>query len=910
MARSKAPKTPQMAVTTVKDRSQWFLSRSTFPLRDAAPIALERFWDHLGDFTHVPGVEWTEAGPRNIPGRVTSLVIDPQNPKTLYAGSATGGVWTSDDGGDTWRSCWPRLLTQNIGALAIDSRDGKSIICATGEANLSAEVYPGSGVFQSDNRGFTWTSTFTTPSGGALDEASRATMPRRIGAIAFGFPTESGGGPRIALGAVTKTETMPAALYLDSGGNGLQPVTFWGDRSYNCYSVVFHPVMKDRIYAAIEPRGTLNGIWRTDDFGKSWVRLGKGLPGGEYCGRISLAIAPTDPNVLYALISDNTNDHHVLGVYKTTDGGERWKEVGGAHFAAERQLSYNNCIAVHPKDHEFVVCGCADLHLSTDGAKSWTQITTGQRGEPGSTGGLPKNYVHNDHHAIVITPEGVIYSGNDAGVASSHDRGVTWKSSGEGMVTAMFYAVDVAQSDSRIFGGGTQDNGTLITGIPPAKSDPRAPEGHFVRVLSSDGGWLRFDPADAEHVFGSTQSFLISRHKRGEPWACGDVLANWADVTIKDELLLPNEKTQRSLIVIEIGPSARKGGLAVYVGTSRLWRTSNDGETWVAISDVFDGSSISAIACSSTDPNLVIVGTSNGGIFRTRDGGASRWSANLAGPAVPKRLITGMEFHPVHAKTVVITTGSTGMPGVSLTRSDDATATGPAVSAAGARPYGHVFRSVDEGDTWEEIDNNQLPDVVYNALAFETHSPYRIFVGGDAGVWVTTKSDYTNAVDCGWASFAGNMPNVIVSDLSFHHTHRILTAATYGRGIWRHKAHEPLSAAAPIPAGANADQGPSAVGFVLDPSTAAPELLAPVDGAVFDNFPRTTLLSWQPVTGAIGYAIDVFFGGSWLFGIGVTEPHASFDFVGAQAGSWQVWALFKDGRRSPGSVKRTFQYTR
>ncbi len=905
-----------MATSPVKDRSQWFLSRSAFPLRDASPAALERFWEHLDQYTFVPGVEWEDAGPCNVPGRVTSLVVDPKNSKKLYAGAATGGVWTSDDGGNTWRSCWPRLLTQNIGALAVDPLDHRILLCATGEANLSVEGYPGSGVYQSDNMGFTWHPTFVTPEGNTLSEVARASLPRRIGTIAFGRPSASSGGGRIALGAVTDTETMPAAFYLDSGGFGLQPVTFkeWGDRSYNCYSVVFHPLKPDVIYVALELRGTLNGIWRSNDFGLTWERLGAGLPAGELCGRISLAIAQSNPDFLYALISDNTNAHRAKGVYKSSTGGATWQEVGGAHFANERQLSYNNCIAVHPNDENFVVCGAADLHLTTDGGKTWTQITTGERGEIGSPGGLPKNFVHNDHHAIVITTEGVIYSGNDGGVARSGDKGKTWHSSIQGMATTMFYAVDVAQSDSRVFGGGTQDHGTVMTGIAPAPGKPRLPKQYFTRVLSSDGGWLRIDPDDEEHVFGTAQGFHISRHRRGEPWAAGNKLAQWTDVTIKDELLLPGEKNQRSLVVIEMGPARRKGSKSLYAGTSRLWRSTTDGRKWEPISEIFDGSAISAIACSSADPNLLFVGTSKGGIFRTRDGGKTSWSANLAGAAVPKRLITNLTFHPAEQKTIVITVGSSGMPGVSLMRTDSPhPLTPPALgrtTTGDARPYGHVYRSIDEGDTWQELDNHQLPDVVYNALVFETYPPFRIFVGGDAGVWVTTKHDYSNSLDCGWASFAGNMPNVIVSDLHFHHQDRILTAATYGRGLWRHKAHEPLAAVAPIPAGANADPGPVAAGWLLDPSRQPPELLSPVEGAVFSTAPpRTTRLSWSAVNGAIGYAVAVFDGVGRLLEKATTETHVDINFSGADTGAWQVWALFANSQRSRGSQLRKFVWT-
>ena len=901
--RPKTKSSKILTMTTHKDRAQWYFSRSTFPLRDAPPTALERFWDHLGDYQQVPGVEWEESGPRNVPGRVTCLLLDPQDPQKMYAGAAAGGVWTTDNGGELWKPCWPRLLTQNIGALAIDPQDGRSLVCATGEGNLSSDSYPGGGVFSSSNSGFSWRPLFTAPDGLPLDEAARALLPRRIGTIAFGFPSESNGAPRIALGAVSDSEIIPAALYLDSGGFGLQPITFWGDRNYNCYAVVFHPIHKDWICASIQPGGTQSGIWRSKDFGKSWEHLTKGLPPGEMCGRIGLAMAPSDPNVLYALVT-KTVTHNVLGVFRSSNGGDSWKEVGGGHFARESQLSYNNCVAVHPTKPDFVVCGATELHLSENGGRLWKQVTTG---DPGNGVQPVRKYCHNDHHAVIITPDGVIYSGNDGGIARSTNSGRSWKTSSEGMVTAMFYAADVAPSNSRIYGGGTQDNGTLIAGVPARKDQPPpADPFHFVHVIDGDGGWIKFDPADAEHVFGSTSDFTVFLHKRGQPWAKGDQLAFWQEIPVKSKFLTPVEKGQRAIFVMEIDRSTRKGPKSVYLGTSRLWRTKNDGRKWEPISPFFDGTAISAIACD-LDRKHIFVGTSRGGLYRTRDGG-NTWSADLAGAAIPSRLITRIAFHPVDRKTIVITVGSTGIPGVNLVRTDVSVGNN---NQSAAQPYGHVFRSVDGGETWHALDSGQLPDVVYNALTFETHPPYRIFAGGDAGVWVTTiNTAYKEATDCGWASFGGNMPNVVVSDLNFNHKDRILTAATYGRGIWRHKAHEPLEAVAPIPVSADADPGPSAVGWLLDPSKATPELISPVDGSVFDHFPRRTELTWKPVEGAIGYSVALNLNGGALPGIEAAETQVTFDFVGAQSGIWQVWALFPDDRRSPGSAKRTFRYTR
>ena len=214
MATPKRTRTTHLAANPHKDRTHFFLQRSTFPLRDAMPAALEDFWLHQEKFIHVPHLNWEEAGPSNFAGRVTCLLIDPKNQNNLFAGSAAGGVWRTVDAGLNWTSCWPKYLNQNIGALAIDPYDSTRVICATGEGNLSSDTYPGSGVYVSGDAGLTWTPYFIAPAG------ANQQLPRRIGSIAFGKDGE--GRFRVALGAVSNDESLPAALYMDQGPEGVQ----------------------------------------------------------------------------------------------------------------------------------------------------------------------------------------------------------------------------------------------------------------------------------------------------------------------------------------------------------------------------------------------------------------------------------------------------------------------------------------------------------------------------------------------------------------------------------------------------------------------------------------------------------------------------------------------------------------
>src|SRR5439155_1040787 len=181
----------------------------------------------------------------------------------------------------------------------------------------------------------------------------------------------------------------------------------------------------------------------------------------ENFGRTSLAISPSDPDVIYAFAQNTLSDRSdlVLGVFRSANRGERWKEIGGRHFGAEGQISYGNTIAVHPEHPNHVLCGGVDLHLTTDGGETWTRATRWNS----NCGSI--HYAHADHHHLLMPPTapGRVYDPNDGGLDVSEDGGLKWCNRSKGLAVTMYYDMDVAQSNGRHFGGGAQDNGTLVT---------------------------------------------------------------------------------------------------------------------------------------------------------------------------------------------------------------------------------------------------------------------------------------------------------------------------------------------------------------------------------------------------------------------------------------------------------------
>jgi hypothetical protein len=291
----------------------------------------------------------------------------------------------------------------------------------------------------------------------------------------------------------------------------------------------------------------------------------------------------------------------------------------------------------------------------------------------------------------------------------------------------MFYDLDVAPS-GKVFGGGAQDNGTIIT-------KTGAPD-DFIQIYEGDGGWIVFDPLDVNHVYCSVYNLDIRRfhgkiHKNVSPPA--------------------KKKEQESIWMcfITMDPANSK---TVFTGSYRVWRTRNDGDNWHVVSPKLDGSSISAIEVAPAESKRIYVGTENGGFFRSLNGGKT-WSPNLSSSVLPGHTITRLETHPHDEEIVYATVANFG--------------------------HSHVFRTEDGGLSWQDVDHGQLPDVPHHAAVIRGDELDRVYVANDAGVFVLDTAAGR------WMNLSKNLPNAMVVDLVYHDRTRTLNAATYGRSIWR-----------------------------------------------------------------------------------------------------------------------------
>ena len=702
-----------------KSRTAWFRARVSWPLREARVehLKAERRRTERSLATPTTPIAWQLAGPTNIGGRCTSLVCDPANPDHLWIGSAGGGVWKSSDAGQHWKTAWRARTPLQIGALAIDPSNAQTLYAGTGEANLSADSYAGDGIYRSVNGGRSWKPWAMSARG----------LPRRVGSIAVdpfdGRHVLVGG---VGFGRVSSDNDFGGLYASADGGATWKRESFISTANYWCHKIVFDPSTRGTVFATFTGPGARSGIWRSTDGGANWTQLKTGLPAPERIGRTAIALAPSNTRIVYAICADAGpgNDDGVLGVFRSANGGNTWTNIAGNHFAGEGQMSYGNAIAVHPADPNHVICGGVDLHLSLNAGAGW------QRASQWDADRGTAAYAHADHHTLLMptaTP-GRVYSANDGGLDMSADGGKHWVNRSAGLAVTMYYDLDVAQTDARLFGGGAQDNGTLITTTGAADD--------VFELLGGDGGWMVVDPREAGHLYASFQFGGMYRFRNGTSRKVSPPFK-------------PAESGGMWMVYIAFDPNAQD---TVYTGNQCVYRTRNDGLSWDKITPVLDGSPVSAIEIAGPASKNIYVGTENGGFFRSLDGGTT-WSANLASGVLPGVMITRIAAQPGAPNTVFLTSANSGNR--------------------------HVFRSTDAGASWVDIDAGKLPDVPHHALLIRPDRPAELYVCNDAGVFLTSDGGLS------WRNATGKLPMTMVVDLVFHRASKTLFAATYGRSIWK-----------------------------------------------------------------------------------------------------------------------------
>jgi hypothetical protein len=665
---------------------------------------------------------WTQKGPSNIGGRITTLAISRQNPNILYAGAAEGGVLKSTNAGVNWTPLFDDQSSLSMGAIAVDPGNDNIVYAGTGESNTSGDSYDGAGVFKSTDGGTTWF-------------ASGLAATRRIGKIVID-PLHPATIYVAAIGPQFSATPDRGVYKSTDAGTTWTRILFVND-STGVVDIAINPRNPDTLLAASWQRmrgpqgrryvgGVHTAIYRTTDAGTTWQKLAGGLPApSPTLGRPAVAIAPSNPLIAYAAFADDPGNF--IGVYRSTDAGGSWSRTAdGALSGLYSNFGwYFGKVFVSPFNADVVYVFGVYMGKTTNGGAAWVQ----------------QNSNHVDHHAMAFHPTdpNILYVGNDGGRGKSVNGGGSWSAEGnQDLFISQFYAgaIDYLAPDRSI--GGTQDNGTIRTQTGTAAG--------WQMINGGDGFYAVVDYSNSAFQYAESQYGALVRTT--DNWASGFGATNGIGVSDRKNWSTP-------IVIDPNNPSV------LYTGTQRVYRTANRAQSWTAISpDLSDGplpgfsayATVTTIDVAQTDSNTIMAGTDDANVWVTTNRGGA-WTNVSAG--LPDRWVTRVRFDPYDSRTAYATFSGyrydTFLP--------------------------HVFRTTNLGADWQDIAGN-LPEAPVNVILVDPVHPNRLYVGTDVGCYFSVNSGGV------WAAMGSGLPNVAVSDMQLHAPTRIARAFTHGRSMW------------------------------------------------------------------------------------------------------------------------------
>lgn len=693
--------------------------------------------------TPFAGMQYRLIGPFRG-GRVSAVAGVVQEPDTYYMGASGGGVWRTDDGGNNWKPLWDKLTeaSPSIGAMAVAPSDPKTIYVGTGEANIRGNVITGNGVYKSVDEGKTWTFAGLRDSMSIGRMVVHPTDPNTVFVAALGHPfgdNDERGVFRTRDGG----KTWKRVLFVDNKTGAIDVQMEPGNPNV-LWAGMWQAHRKPWI---MESGGPGSGLYRSTDGGETWQRQsGKGLPDG-ILGRIG--VAPTsDPKRIYTLIEAKEG-----GLFRTDDGGSSWQRISDRGDFRQRAWYYTHVIA-DPKDPNKVYVLNTGAYKSTDAGKTFKTMPT----------------FHGDNHALWINPNDTdrMVEGNDGAANVSVNGGASW-STGANQATAQFYHISVdKQVPYRIYGA-QQDNTTVSI----ASANTRGPIGQesFYAAGGGESGYVIADPKNPDVTIANSYGNQVTRydHKTGQLYAIGPFPREAMGWAAKD--LEHRPQWTEPLLYSPHNPNV------LYNATEVLWKTEDEGKSWKQISpdltrndkskQVASGgpltkdntgveyyNTIFSVNESPVQKDLIWVGTDDGLIHLTRDGGAN-WQ-NVTPKQMPEWATVNMvEPDPRKPGTMYIS--------ADRHRLDD------------FKPYG--FRTDDFGKTWMPITAGLPADAYLHVIRADPARAGLLYAGTENGVFVSFDSGKK------WEPFQLALPRSPVHDLVVAGAGD-LAVATHGRSFW------------------------------------------------------------------------------------------------------------------------------
>ena len=684
-------------------------------------------------------------GPAVTGGRIHDVEALPYDPSTIYVASASGGLWKSVNRGITWTNLWEHMPVSTFGDLAIAPSDPDILYAGTGEQQNRQSTSWGNGVYRSDDAGASWRHL-------GLEET------HHTGRVQV-HPTD----PDIvyvgALGNLWRSSPERGVYRSRDGGRSWDKVLYV-DEHTGAIDLVIDPSNPDVLYAAMYQRqrrtwgfnggGSGSGLYKTTDGGDSWRELTNGLPAGDK-GRIGIAIAQTSPQILNVLVQHTTES----GGYRSEDGGESWEKVSDQNI---RPMYYSH-VFIDPTDEDRVYTLATSSHRSEDGGRTFTEIAERPTYDVG---------VHADHHTMWINPADPdhFYLAGDAGLHETYDRGVTFRRV-HNIPIGQFYGITVDNRDPYWIYGGMQDNHSWMgpsatrswegivddewrqSGFGDGMYQQADPDGRTMYINAQNGSWTRFD-----NRTGDMMSLRLPAPDGEEPY-------RWDWVS-------------PSLI-------SRHDPSTVYLGGNRLFISRDRGDSFTRTADLTrqqdrdtlmimgvrgaditlsrnDGTSsfgeIVTISESPLDPAVLWVGTDDGNVQVSQDGARS-WSEVSGGaPGLPDGTYVSRVLASAEA------------PGTAYVTFD-------AHRDGDFRPY--VYRAEEYGVRWTAL-HDDLPSGSINVIVEHPDNAQVLFIGTEHHVFASTDRGES------WARFP-NLPTTAYDDMVIHPREKDLVLGTHGRSI-------------------------------------------------------------------------------------------------------------------------------
>lgn len=682
-----------------------------------------------------------QIGPATMSGRISALDALESDPRILYVGAAGGGVWKTTNAGTTFKPIFEDY-PQSIGAIRIDQQNPKTVWVGTGEKWTRNSVSVGAGIYKTTNGGDRWKLMGLEKTERIADIEIHPENPNVVWAAALGHLW----GPNVERG-VYKT---------NDGGKTWQQVLFV-DENTGCAELIVDPKNPDILYAAMwdfrrQPHtfrsgGPGSALYKSTDGGNTWTLFeADGLPTGTL-GRIAMAFSPAMPERVYALIeSKNT------ALFRSDDDGKSWEEVNNSGPIARRPFYFFQ-LYPDPVDSARVYKPGYQLLVSDDGGEKFSSAYTATTGA-----------IHPDHHAFFVSKKdpNFLYVGTDGGVFRSLDRGASWEML-RNLPVSTFYHVSVDNETPYNVYGGLQDNGSW-TG--PSQSAGSIAPADWKNLGGGDGFYVFPDAQDPNIVYWQSQGGNIIRF-------------------LKD--------TRESKSIRPFAPAAdklrfnwdtpvhfSKDGNRMYVGAQYLFRSTNRGDTWERISPdlttndpqkqkqeesgglTIDNSTaenhctIITIGESPMNDQVIWVGTDDGNLYLTQDGGKNWTMLNGKLPNIPANTWVSYVEPSQH------------MPGTAYVtfdghRMDDM--------------QGYVLKTTDFGETWTTSPAEEIAGYCH-VIKEDPVNPNLLFLGTEMGLYVSIDGAQH------WVPFKGNVPPVSIRDMVIQTQSHDLVMATHGRGIF------------------------------------------------------------------------------------------------------------------------------